>query len=53
MNNYFTSYEDTKKHIDYLKYGLFVERGINIDRKNMNTYNEEEIIKIKRTNFKI
>ena len=46
INNYYKSYNESKKRIDFLKYGLFNERGINID-SNLKYYNEEDIIKPK------
>ncbi len=47
MNKYYTSYNETNKRIDYLKYGLLNPRGIAIDKKILPEYNENAITKIK------
>lgn len=49
-NNYYKGYTETDNRIDYLKYGLFNEYGLNFDRCKK-YYKEEDIIK-KKCNIK-
>ena len=42
VNKYFKSYDGSSKKIDYLKYGLFNERGYDLDynpKKDINIEN--------------
>jgi len=45
INGYYGSYNETGKHIDYIRYGLLNEFGYNINRKERECYNEDKIIK--------
>ena len=45
INAYFKGYNGSQDKLDYLKYGLFNDRGLNLG--SINEYNEEEIIKKK------
>lgn len=45
-NGYLKGYTETQNSLDYKKYGLLNEYGLNLDR-NVKYYNEEEIIKRK------
>lgn len=45
-NNYNKGYAETENNLDYLKYGLFNEYGLNLDRANK-CYKEDDIIKKK------
>ncbi len=49
-NGYQKGYTETGNRIDYLKYGLMNDYGINLDRMNK-CYKEEDIIK-KKCNIK-
>ena len=49
-NSYYKSYTETNNSLDYKKYGLLNEYGLNIDR-NTEYYKEENIIK-KKCNIK-
>lgn len=45
-NNYLKGYTETNNILDYKKYGLLNDYGLNLDRCNK-YYNEDEIIKKK------
>lgn len=45
-NNYLKGYMETNNTLDYKKYGLLNDYGLNLDRCNK-CYNEENIIKKK------
>ncbi len=45
-NNYFKGYTETNNSLEYKKYGLFNEYGLNLDRSKT-YYNEDNIIKKK------
>ena len=45
-NGYNRGYTQTESNLDYLKYGLLNEYGLNLDRTNK-CYKEEDIIKRK------
>ena len=45
-NNYFRGYMESDNRLDYLKYGLFNEYGLNLDRCK-NGYKEDNIIRKK------
>lgn len=45
-NGYYKGYTETGNNLDYLKYGLFNQYGLNLDRWNK-CYKEEDIIKRK------
>ena len=45
-NIYYIGYSDTEYSLDYIKYGLLNEYGLNLDRQNK-CYKEEDIIKRK------
>ncbi len=49
-NSYYKGYVESDNRLDYLKYGLLNEYGLNLDR-NINYYDEEQIIK-KKCNIK-
>ncbi len=49
-NSYLTSFNDNNNSLDYKKFGLFNEYGLNLDRTNK-CYKEEDIIK-KKCNIK-
>ena len=49
-NNYFRGYTESDNRLDYLKYGLFNEFGLNLDRCK-NGYKEDNIIR-KKCNIK-
>lgn len=49
-NSYYKGYVENDNRLDYLKYGLLNEYGLNLDR-NINYYDEEQIIK-KKCNIK-
>ena len=49
-NGYQKGYTETGNRMDYLKYGLMNDYGINLDRTNK-CYKEEDIIK-KKCNIK-
>lgn len=49
-NGYYKGYTETEETLDYLKYGLLNEYGLNLDRWNK-CYKEEDIIK-KKCNIK-
>ena len=49
-NNYNRGYSETENSLDYIKYGLLNEYGLNLDRWNK-CYKEEDIIK-KKCNIK-
>jgi len=45
VNKYYSSYKESEKRIDYLKYGILNEYGYNLESSNSEKYNEEFIIK--------
>ena len=46
-NGYYKGYTETGETLDYLKYGLLNEYGLNLDRCHK-CYKEEDIIKKKK-----
>ncbi len=44
-NRYFQGFRGDEEKIDYLKYGLFNERGYNIDACRKDEYNPDKVMK--------
>lgn len=47
INGYYGGYNNSEERIDYLKYGLLNEYGINLESNSKSSYNEDSIIKKK------
>ncbi|MCM1053035.1 MAG: hypothetical protein NC483_03590 [Ruminococcus sp.] len=45
INGYYKGFNSSDKRIDYLKYGLFNEYGLDLEKDSISYYNEEKIIK--------
>ncbi len=45
IDGYCKGFNNSDKRIDYLKYGLSNEYGLDLEKDNINYYNEENIIK--------
>lgn len=46
VNCYYKGYSENNNKIDYIKYGLLNEFGNDLERKNVEVYNEDKITKI-------
>ncbi len=45
LNKYYQGFSGNEEKIDYLKYGLFNERGFNIDSSGKEKYDNKKVLR--------